>query len=286
MKNKNYYAITLDILEEDLEIGYAILTDFPFIGMEELFDKIILYFEERDWNDAVKNNLENQLFANLPNSKISNIQIMPEQNWNEEWEKNVEPVIISDTLVITPQWKAYNFDVKNKIIINPKMSFGTGQHSTTKQMAIMIENFFTKKKKKNIWIDAGTGTGVLAIISAKLGAKKIYAFDNDEWAIENAIENVELNSVQDKIKIIHSGIDDYDFPKADCITANMFLGLIIRSFKKFYNSLKMSYGTLFISGILLFDRDELLKSAIENGFDLVEERQELEWCCFEFKVKQ
>ena len=287
MEQKKYIAVSITILEEDLEIGYAILSDFPFIGMEECLDKVIIYFEEKNWKDEVKNNLNNLLSPNLPDAKISNIEIMSEKNWNEEWEKNVEPVQISDNIVITPEWKSNNFNCKLKIIINPKMSFGTGHHSTTKMMSQMIEDFFVENvQPKNIWVDAGTGTGVLAIIAAKLGAKKIYAFDNDEWSYENAVENIKLNSVQSQVKITHSGIDEYNFPNADCICANMFLGLIIRSFPKFYNSLSSSDGILFVSGILLFDREELLKSAKENKFELISEKQELEWCCFKFKIQQ
>jgi ribosomal protein L11 methyltransferase len=285
MKQKNYISLTININEEDLEIGYAILNDFPFIGMEEMLDRVVLYFEEKDWNDEIKTELNSLLEINFPYSKISDIKIIPDKNWNEEWEKNVQPVYISHNIIITPEWKMADFDCKYKIIINPKMSFGTGQHSTTRLMATMIEEFFIENGIKDIWIDAGTGTGVLSIITAKLGAKKIYAFDNDEWAYENAVENVKLNSVQDKVEVLHTGIDEYNFPKSDCICANMFLGLIVCSFSKFYTSLKENNGILFVSGILLFDRDNLLKSANENGFILLKEKQELEWCCFKFGIQ-
>jgi len=285
MKQKIYISVTVKILEEDLEIGYAILSDFDFIGMEEFLDKVVLYFEEKKWNEEIKNNLNNLLSTNLSYAKILDVQVIPEKNWNEEWEKNVEPVQISDTLVITPEWKQNNFDCKHKILINPKMSFGTGQHPTTKMMAQMIEEVFNENDNRSIWIDAGTGTGVLSIIAVKFGAKKIYALDNDNWAIENATENVKLNSVQSQVEIMQIDLDEYNFPKADCICANMFLPLIVRSFPKFYNSLVENTGILLVSGILLFDRDELLKSAFENGFELVSDKQELEWCCFKFKIK-
>lgn len=286
MKNKNYINVTISVLEEDFEIAYAILVDFEFLGMEEKFDEIILSFDEKNWNENVKKDLIQKFSEFLPNAKIEKIEILSEKNWNEEWEKNVQPVIISNSLVITPEWKADDFNCNYKILINPKMSFGTGQHSTTKLMAKMIEEFFVNDKinNKKIFVDAGTGTGILAIISAKFGADKVYAFDNDEWAYENAIENVKLNAVSEQVEVTNSGIDEYIFPKSDCIFANMFLGLIIRSFPKFYNSLNEK-GILFISGILLFDRDELLKSATKNGFELLEEQQELEWCCFKFKIK-
>ena len=286
MQLKNYINVSISVREEDFEIAYAILTDLNFIGMEEKFDEIILSFEEKNWNDTVKENLEKSFDELLPSAKITKIETLSEKNWNEEWEKNVEPVKISENIVITPEWKSKEFNCKHKIIINPKMSFGTGQHSTTKLMAKMLEKFMLEKseKQRNIWIDAGTGTGVLAIIAAKLGAKKVYAFDNDDWAFENAKENVVANKVEKIVEVSQSGISEFDFPKADCILANMFLGLLISSFQLFYKSLFDSKGILFVSGILVYDREELLNSAQQNGFILLEETQEMEWCCFKFET--
>jgi ribosomal protein L11 methyltransferase len=287
MQDKNYVNVCISVQEEDFEIAYAILIDFEFIGMEEKFDEIILSFEEKNWNDKIKNNLEQSFNKLLPNAKISKIEILSEKNWNEEYEKNVEPAVISENIVITPEWKCKEFDCKYKIIINPKMSFGTGQHSTTKLMAIMLEKFMLEKsdKQKNIWIDAGTGTGVLAIIAAKLGAKKVYAFDNDDWAFENTKENAALNKVEKIIEVCKAEISNFDFPTADCILANMFLGLLISSFHLFHRSLIRSKGTLFVSGVLVYDREELLASAKQNNFILLEETQEMEWCCFRFEAK-
>ena len=287
MKQKKYVAVSIRILDEELEIGYAVLTNFSFIGIEELPDEVVVHFEEKDWTDEVRDKLNQSLATNLTNASITNIEIILEKNWNEEWEKNIEAVQISDALVITPECKKNNFNCKHKILINPKMSFGTGQHSTTKLMAQMIEEFIKENgnQLKNLWVDAGTGTGVLAIIAAKLGVKKIFAFDIDEWAIENTIENVNLNLVESQIEVLLSSIDKYNFPDADCICANMYFDLVTRSFVKFYDSLKTNNGILFISGILVFDRSDLLKSAEENGFELVSEKQELEWCCFKFKIQ-
>jgi ribosomal protein L11 methyltransferase len=284
MKQKNYINVSISVAEEDFEIAYGILTDFDFLGMEEKFDEIILSFEEKNWNTEVENRLKSELQDLLPNAKINKIEILSEKNWNEEWEKNVEAIQINENIGIAPEWKLHELNSKLKIIINPKMSFGTGQHSTTKLMTKMIEKTL---KPNQIWIDAGTGTGILAILAAKLGAKKVFAFDNDEWSFENALENVKLNKVEEIVEIQQAKIEDYDFPESDCICANMFLNLIISSFPKFYNSLKNNdlseNNFLLVSGILVYDREELLENATKNGFILVEESQDLEWCVFKFK---
>ncbi|MPN00935.1 Ribosomal protein L11 methyltransferase [bioreactor metagenome] len=146
----------------------------------------------------------------------------------------------------------------------------------------MIEE---NNQNKEIWIDAGTGTGVLAVVEAKLGAKKVYAFDNDDWSYQNAKENVLLNKVDDIVEVSQAEIAEFDFCEVDCISANMFFSLIISSLPKFYKSLQQNKGTLFISGILVYDREELITITEKNNFILIEEMQELEWCCFRFIAK-
>lgn len=278
---KKFVNVTLGILEEDFELAYSVLVDFDVLGMEEKFDTIIVSFDENKWNDDVKKELEDSLKKILPYAKIKNEETILDKNWVEEWEKNVKPIKISDNIYITPEWRQNEIDAKIKIIINPKMSFGTGQHATTKLMAKLTEDVC---KPGQVWIDAGTGTGVLAILAAKLGAKKIYAFDNDEWSYENALENAKLNGEDDKIDIALSTIDEYVFPKADVIVANMFFNLIISSLDKFYNSLFDSKGKLLISGILIYDEKELIQKAEESGFKLEQVLHEDEWCGFLFKA--
>ena len=279
--NKKYINVTLNILEEDFEFAYGVLIDFDFIGIEERLDNIIVSFDKDKWNSSIKNDLIIKLKSILPYVEISKEELIEDRNWIEEWEKNIKPIRISDSIYITPEWRKDEIDVKVKIIINPKMSFGTGQHATTRLMAKFIEDIC---KPGQIWIDAGTGTGILSILAAKLGAKKIYAFDNDEWSYENAKENAILNSVIDKIEIKLSNIYEYEFPKSDVIVANMFFNLIVASLQKFYDSLFESKGILLVSGILVYDRDEVIKRSENIGFKLVTELREDEWCGFLFKI--
>ncbi len=280
-EKRKFINITLSILEENFEIAYAVLMNFDFLGMEESLDTIVLSFEEKTWNDEVRNNLISKLTEVLPKAKIIKEEVLEEKNWLQEWEKAVKPIKISDNIGITPEWKQDEIDSKIKIIINPKMSFGTGEHATTKLMAQFTERVI---KPGQIWVDAGTGTGILAILAAKMGAKKIYAFDNDEWSFENAFENAELNKVSEKIDIKLSTIDEYEFPQADVVVANMFLNLIVSSLDKFYKSISERKGKLLISGILIYDREELIEKAQSAGFTLEDEAQEDEWCGFLFKV--
>jgi ribosomal protein L11 methyltransferase len=119
------------------------------------------------------------------------ISIIEERNWNAEWEADFKPVLVGDFCGIRAAFHKASDSVKHDIIITPKMSFGTGHHATTHMMVKAMEGLDFSNKTV---FDFGTGTGVLAILAEKAGAKAITAIDNDEWSINNAIENFNSNS--------------------------------------------------------------------------------------------
>jgi ribosomal protein L11 methyltransferase len=132
------------------------------------------------------------------------------------------------------------------------------------------------------WIDAGTGTGVLGILAVKLGAKSCYAFDNDIWSVENTLENIVLNEVEDKMEVVQVEIDNVELPLADGIVANLFANLIIKSAPKFANSLPIG-APLLVSGILVYDKDDVISAAENAGFRFAEIIQEAEWVAIAFE---
>ena len=121
-----------------------------------------------------------------------NYRPIKDKNWNEEWEKNFSPVIIENKCVIRAPFHDMEQQYDHEIIIEPKMSFGTGHHATT---YLMIKKLLNEPLNGKKVLDMGCGTGILAILSAQKGASKICAIDNDEWAFENAKENIEMNKV-------------------------------------------------------------------------------------------
>lgn len=275
----NYVIVSFEFSEELHDLFIGLIFDYDFIGIEQIHDIIRLTFAEEKYN----NEIEDELFATakyLSNEakKLPSI-IIVEQNWNKDWEESIVPVWINDDYVITPQWKADSLATNNKIIINPKMSFGTGHHATTKLMAQLAIKCV---KKGTNWIDAGAGTGVLAIIASKSGASHVFAFDNDDWSVENIHENIVLNEAS-KIEVVKGDIKNISLPEADGILANLFLNLILESFPKFSASLAKSKGDLLVSGILKYDADVVIKSASDSGFELVELISEDEWVAFHLK---
>jgi ribosomal protein L11 methyltransferase len=282
MKNK-YTNVYVKILEENCDLAYGLISDFKFTGIEERMDEIVISFNSKDWNTEVQLALQKELERADEDAMIYKIEEINEKNWNEEWEKNIPLIVVNENIGIAPEWKKDELKTKIKLLINPKMTFGTGEHATTKLVCRLMENLI---KKDSYWIDAGTGTGVLAILAAKLGARKIFAFDNNEWSIENTHENAKLNAVEDKIKISQEDIDEIELPECDGIAANLFKNLLIPSFPIFMKALEKSNGDLLVSGIIKFDKDEVFNSALEAGFEKIEEIYEDEWVAYHFKPKK
>ncbi len=278
---KKYINIFLAIPEEDYEMAYAALMDLPFCGIEEKLDELILTFELDNWNDSLRDEMLALLSDVNPEIEIRNEEIFGDKNWNEEWEKSVDPIIVSEKIAITPEWHAKEMDNEIKIIINPKMSFGTGHHATTRLCGRIMDRIVVPGSS---WIDAGTGTGVLAILAVRLGAKYCYAFDNNEWSIDNAKENVELNGVADKIDVEQADIDLIELPETDAIAANLFIHLVNSALPKFYKALEKRHGDLVVSGILKYDREIVENNADKAGFRLVSSMVEDEWVAFHFKA--
>lgn len=278
---KQYINISISVYEEYYDLVYALLDEFPFLGIEEKMDNLIVSFAADTFSEDMKNNIQAKLSENIPNAKIENIETFEEQNWNEEWEKTVPAIHVSDKIGIAPTWKKDELKEEIQLLINPKMSFGTGTHSTTRLVCQMMEKEVLKDSN---WIDAGTGTGVLAILAEKLGAANIYAFDNDHWSIENAEENATINNCEN-IDLVLAEIDSLEMPKADGIAANINLHIILEYLEAFYNSLKENKGVLLVSGILVYHKDDVIEPALELGFELEEVQQDDEWVGIKFRVK-
>lgn len=279
---KDYINVHVSLSEEYYETVAALLQGFPFTGIEERDNEIIITFFSSDWNDEMRRNIMSRVNIMDKNAIISKEETIADRDWNEEWEKTVRPVVVSDDIVITPEWKKDDIHSKYKILINPKMSFGTGEHQTTRLVCRMMEKI---KDPKKFWIDAGTGTGVLAIFAVMLGAKRVFAFDNNIWSVENAKENFALNGVSDKIELAELDIENCSLPECDIIVANIFLSLLLPSMPLFYKALREKRGELILSGILEEHLDDILNAAKANHFEILETATEGGWIAAHLKIE-
>lgn len=278
MKALAFTNLYCDIYEEHQEVAIAYLSDLPFKGIEQKNDQLIICFSKDDYNPSIKAEVESILRSAQPEAKISLVEDMEEKNWNEEYESRVQPVIVSERIGIAPTWRMDEIDSEIKIEINPKMSFGTGDHATTRLVARMMEGYVQPGEK---WLDAGTGTGILAIVAEKLGASDIFAFDNNDWSINNSIENIELNSCKN-IRVEKADIEEIELENYDGIAANIFTNLIVSSMPKFSKALKRG-GPLICSGIMVYDKEKVIDSAKENGLAFKENITEDEWIALVFE---
>lgn len=196
------------------------------------------------------------------------------RNWNRSWEETIRPIRVTARIVIAPTWHPYTGSPDDIVLtIDPKMSFGTGYHETTRLMLVLLEKHCVTGTRV---LDAGTGTGVLAIAAVKLGASSAIGFDVDEWSISNAAENTRLNGVSDRVEIRQGDLSSVPESGFDLIAANIQKNVIGEMLPGLVTRLS-GRGTMLLSGLLAGDRDEVAALITEAGLLLREELAEGEW---------
>ena len=170
--------------EEKREILTSLLAEEQFESFVETEDELLAYIQVNNYFREKVEQICDQFEVKFAEKRI------PDQNWNAEWEKNFEPVLIGGKCYIRAPFHAPRPDVPFEIIIEPKMSFGTAHHETTAMMIEMMMHMDFRGKKV---LDMGCGTGILAILACKMGASEVDAIDNNSWAFNNAMENMEKN---------------------------------------------------------------------------------------------
>ena len=200
------------------------------------------------------------------------IQKVKTENWNKQWESSFEPVYINERCVVRAHFHEPFSNFEYELVITPKMSFGTGHHETT--FLMMNEMFSINFTNKSV-LDVGTGTGVLAILAAKLNAKSVIAVDIDKWAYDNARENAELNSVSN-INFIHANINVIGTEKFDVILANINRNIILKDIKKYVSAMN-NKSEIILSGFLKEDIPHILEKSSQLGIKLVASKNKNKW---------
>jgi ribosomal protein L11 methyltransferase len=258
--------------QEKKETLMAMLSALDFIGFEETEDGLLAYLEEPAYHEEEIKNIADQFQISFQK------EVVGKRNWNEEWEKNFEPVIIDGFCSVRAYFHPKPDNVEYDIVITPKMSFGTGHHATT---ALMMEFMRSVDFKDKEVFDFGTGTGILAILAEFLGAASVLAIDNDDWSVENAIENCERNDAH-KIKIQLATADDLEAGlQFDIILANINRHILLEYMDRMAMQLKPG-GTLLLSGILPEDIIMVHTAAEQSGFVYQQEKIMNNWACMQF----
>ncbi len=254
---KSHKKFIIQTIPFNAELVGGLLWSLEIEGINETDNFLEAFASEESSVDLneIRSLLENLKFNNLIESFTVLEEKIEEQNWNAEWEKSIGVIEVTDRLVIKPTFRDYNSKPGQIILqIDPKMSFGTGEHETTKLILKMLEKLDIKEKKV---LDAGSGTGVLGIAAAKLGAGKVIAFDNDEWCKINGDENVILNELEEKVEIRFATIDQIPENEFDLVIANINKNILKDIYEDIIYKIAKG-GTLILSGLLNTDKYEMI----------------------------
>jgi ribosomal protein L11 methyltransferase len=259
-----------DLQPEQRDILIAQLADAGYEGFEETENGLDAFINKKEFDKTLLEEISFKYQLPYKKKAIENV------NWNQVWESNFQPVIIKDFVAVRADFHDPINEAEHEIIITPKMSFGTGHHATT---YMMIEQMKAIDFRGKIVFDFGTGTGILAILAEKLGAGKILAIDNDDWSIENAVENSKTNHCRMvSVKKASSAPAEITF---DIILANINKKTILENLTSLRNQLADS-GILLISGMLEEDKEEILMAASGLKIRLEKELIRNNWICLRF----
>jgi len=258
------------------EILYALMAQIGFEGFVEGDDDIQAYINEESYVAEELNQLIDELA--MVNIKVQyRFHRAEDQNWNEEWEKKFDPVIIDERVLIRAPFHDSSGDLECTLVIEPKMSFGTGHHYTTKLMIREMGNHLLEGKRI---LDMGCGTGVLGIYACKKGAARVLGVDNDQWAYENALENIKRNGTT-AMDVRLGDVDVLYREKFDMILANITRNTLVRDMSVYTEHL-LDQGLLVISGILAEDAQYVLNEAYRCGLKHLSTGEKSNWISLTF----
>lgn len=271
----NYIKITIDVCDKP-EYQVDVLTyelgEIGFSTFETVDDTLIAYAKETDFNEESLNTLSIEEY---------NLEKVEDKDWNEEWEKNYfQPIVVDGDVSKCVIHSSFHTDVPKAeydIIINPKMSFGTGHHETTSSMLRWI---LTDSMKGKTVLDMGCGTAVLGILAKLRGADRVVGVDIDEWCRDNATESALLNNVDMEIKLGDASI----LPKTETfnvILANINRNILLDDMDKYVRCL-MKGGNLYMSGFFTEDILVIKDKAESLGLKYVDFKEKNNWVAVKF----
>ena len=268
------YNFTFSPKEPISEILIAELGNVGFESFVETENGVTAYIQKTDWNAEI---LADVFVLNSDEFSIEyNLNEVPQTNWNAEWEKNFEPIQVDDLVSIRAPFHE-NPNLKYDIVIEPKMSFGTGHHETTHMMVQHLLQLDLENKKV---LDMGCGTGILAIFAEMKGAKPLDAIDIDNWCYENSVENVTRNNCKN-ISVYEGDAALLVDKKYDVIIANINRNILLMDMKVYTNCLQEG-GILLLSGFYEQDIPVIDAEVIKYGLKLEKFIQRNNWVALKY----
>jgi ribosomal protein L11 methyltransferase len=252
-----YITVSFNAETEQRAMIAALLMDIGFEGVEEKDHETIACVAADSFDEYETKTVFDKFGVAYKQETIE------QQNWNAAWEQSFEPVLVGNFVAVRASFHPPVQGAEHEIVITPKMSFGTGHHATT---FLMIQEMQHLDFSQKTVIDFGTGTGVLAILAEKLGAKEVTAIDNDDWSIRNAEENIAANNCH---RIFLQQADEMiSDKKAHIILANINLNVIIKNIALLKKAC-FKESRLLLSGLLLQDEMQITRVLTDNGFEVI-----------------
>ncbi len=265
----DYIRYSIEATPETSEILMAFLGEMPFDTFTESESGLEAYIpesEDKDWVEEAVKEMKAQFSFSYQKKRIQY------QNWNQIWESNFKPVSIEGFCGVRADFHPPFKNVEHEIIINPRMAFGTGHHATTYMMMEFMQEINFEGKSV---FDYGCGTGILAILAAKMNAGYIEGVDIEEPAYKNSIENSKNNQAEQVI-YHHGTLDDVPSKEYEMILANINRNVILQSLPSLYQRLKPG-GMLITSGYLIEDQELMRETHTKEGFWISTDKTNGKW---------
>ena len=254
-----------------------IIAELGYVGFDSFVESekgVTAYIQKDKWNAFILDDI------NILSSKEFEITFefneIEQTNWNEEWEKNFEPIVVDNQVTVRAPFHDKP-TTKYDLVIEPKMSFGTGHHETT---YMMIQHILKNDFKNKSVLDMGCGTGVLAILCEKVGANELDAIDIDNWCYVNSLENVERNNCE-KVSVYEGDVKLLDGNNYDIIIANINRNILLVDIPRYTKCLNKN-GTLFLSGFYKEDIQMIESKCNEDMLKLEEIIERGQWVSLKF----
>jgi ribosomal protein L11 methyltransferase len=266
-------------LEDEDDLTGMLLVAVDVQGTEERADGMLdVYISAEDWTEELQQRISE---FSLDRKSVELVEVKPLEvkDWNAEWEASIEPVKVTEQVVITPSWKleqSKELRAKYTIVIDPKMSFGTGHHETTRLCMRAIETLDVAERTV---LDIGTGSGVLAFYALMRGATRAVAIDTDQWSIDNVKENQELNEIGDEIFDLRKGELEQSVRKDEVfslVLANIHRNVLMAISAGIADRITPN-GHIILSGLLIYDANDVRVEYERAGFLFIQQLQENEW---------
>ncbi len=280
-----YYEVKCELKpfsQEAADLLSAALSEIGFEAFSQTDDGLTAYIQQSEWDEDAMRRAVQDFF--LPGVSISySCAEAPDEDWNQVWEEEgFQPVVIGDEVVV--------HDVKHTdvppapydILISPRLAFGTGSHETTRLILRTLAHLDVEGCRV---IDAGTGTGILSIMAVKRGAAHVFAYDIDEWSVENTRDNLLLNHIYNNVVEVQSGDSSVleGREPANLLLANINRNILLADLPRFAKAVRKG-GRMILSGFYLADVPVLVDAAAQYGFSLRETKNEEQWAMLLFEA--